>query len=197
MQMLERSWFLPIVLTILGILSLGLALYFLYYRDPSALLSLNRNETTRDAGIRLSGPTKKIAVFFVTNDGGSLTTLEKEIPGDLTLMEQVKEAVQTLISKPPEGLITPIPEGTRLQSLFIDSLGNAYLDFSREIQQGHMGGLTAELLTVGSIVNTLLFNFKEIKGVQLLVEGSEIETLAGHIDCTKPFLQILMLENKQ
>ncbi len=194
--MVERRWFLPIVLVIIGIFSLGLALYFLYSPGHFGSLSLTGNETTQNIDIRLSGPTKKIAVFLVTGDGGSLTTLEKEIPSDLTLIEQVKAVIQNLISKPPEGLMTPIPDGTRLQSLFIDSSGNAYLDFSREIQQSHIGGLTAELLTVGSIVNTLLFNFKEIKGVQLLVEGSEIETLAGHIDCTKPFSQMLMLENK-
>jgi spore germination protein GerM len=139
---------------------------------------------------------KRIAVFFVTSDGNALTTTEREIPGEVTLIEQLKMTIQILTSKPPEGLITPLPEGTRLLSLFTDSLGNAYLDFSREIQQNHIRGLTAELLTVSSIVNTLLFNFKDLKGVQLLVEGSEIETLAGHIDCTKPFSQLLVIENR-
>jgi hypothetical protein len=45
------------------------------------------------------------------------------------------------------------------------------------------------------LVNTLLFNFKEINQVQILVEGTEIETLAGHVDCRKPFSKMLLINS--
>jgi len=193
----KRSWFLRSVFALALILSLGFALYAFYYRDHPVRLILPGDGTDDKSVNSPQGPVKKIEVFFANNDGSSLTTLEKEIPGNTTLIEQIRTTIQTLTDTPPsQNLMTAIPQGTKLQSLFVDSSGIAYLDFSREIQQNHIGGLTAELLTIGSIVNTLLFNFKEIKGVQLLVEGSEIETLAGHIDCTKPFPRLLVVENK-
>jgi spore germination protein GerM len=60
------------------------------------------------------------------------------------------------------------------------------LDFSRELQTNHSGGSAGELLTVYSIVNTLAENIHGISRVQILVEGNEVETLAGHLDLREP-----------
>jgi hypothetical protein len=42
--------------------------------------------------------------------------------------------------------------------------------------------------TVFAVVNTLTYNFKSIKRVFILIDGSEKETLAGHIDLSRPLL---------
>ena len=42
------------------------------------------------------------------------------------------------------------------------------------------------MMTVYSVVNSLTLNFPEIKGVQFLVEGKEIETIAGHLSLRQP-----------
>lgn len=194
--MTQQRRFLSSSITLLVVIVVSFVFYFFYYSEHSIPLNLVEDKMMDHSTISLQGPTKKVALFFVNSDGTSLVTVEKEIPADITLIEQIKTTIQALLDEPPPGFITSLPERTKLQSLFIDTKGNSYLDFSREIQQNHIGGLTAELLTIGSIVNTLLFNFKELKGVQILVEGSEIETLAGHIDCTKPFSRLLMVENK-
>jgi hypothetical protein len=44
------------------------------------------------------------------------------------------------------------------------------------------------MLTVYSIVNTAVANLDGIERVQILVEGKEVETLAGHLDLSKPLL---------
>jgi hypothetical protein len=41
-------------------------------------------------------------------------------------------------------------------------------------------------MTVYSVVNSLTTNFPQIKRVQILVEGKEIESIAGHLSLTKP-----------
>ncbi|MBQ5389910.1 MAG: GerMN domain-containing protein, partial [Anaerovibrio sp.] len=50
---------------------------------------------------------------------------------------------------------------------------------------GFVGGSTGEEMLVGSLVNTLT-EFPEIKKVQILVEGKEIDSLSGHLDLSRP-----------
>ena len=82
----------------------------------------------------------------------------------------------------------------KLRQLYIDGQGTAYVDFSRDLQTKHPGGSGGELLTIYSIVDTLTTNFDQIHQVKILVEGSEVLTLAGHIDTRHPFRPRYSLE---
>jgi spore germination protein GerM len=73
-----------------------------------------------------------------------------------------------------------------IREVFIDDQGTAYIDFSQELSQGHPGGPWAEMLTLRSIMQTVMTNVPEIKRVQMLIEGREVETLAGHVDIRRP-----------
>ena len=43
-----------------------------------------------------------------------------------------------------------------------------------------------ELLTVYSVVNTLLVNLPTMTEVQILIDGQEADSLAGHVDLRRP-----------
>ena len=62
----------------------------------------------------------------------------------------------------------------------------AKVSFSKAFTADHPGGSSAEIMTVYSIVNSLTTNFPQIKRVQILVEGKEIESIAGHLSLMKP-----------
>lgn len=104
------------------------------------------------------------------------------------LTAQIRILLEELIKGPVSDLrLTPtLPREAKLRGIFIDKNGICYLDFGREIQEGLPGGVWTEMLCLYSIVNTLTTNLPEIKGVQFLVMGSEIETLTGHIYCRYP-----------
>jgi hypothetical protein len=74
----------------------------------------------------------------------------------------------------------------KIREVFIDDQGTAYVDFSEALSQTHPGGPWAEMLTLRSIMQTLVANVPEIKRMQILIEGREVETLAGHIDIRRP-----------
>ena len=57
------------------------------------------------------------------------------------------------------------------------------------INTEHSGGSLEELFTIYTIVNTLTVNLPSISGVQILIEGQEVDTLAGHIDLRRPLAQ--------
>ena len=77
--------------------------------------------------------------------------------------------------------------GYELREVFLTSQGIAYVDLSREVVANHPGGSSAEELTVFSLTQTLIANFPAIRYVKILVEGREVQTLAGHLDLTVPY----------
>lgn len=73
-----------------------------------------------------------------------------------------------------------------MRALYLTGRGEAYLDLSGDIRRNHPGGSLAEALTVYAIVNVLTVNMPDITAVQLLLDGQEADTLAGHIDLRHP-----------
>ncbi|MBP1768010.1 MAG: spore germination protein [Candidatus Aminicenantes bacterium] len=138
-------------------------------------------------------PTKTIALFFLSEEDSLLHPETREILAGPSIGEEAKQAVQELIRGSGKGYISPLPPETKLRQLFVTKEGVAYVDLSREVMEKHPSGSSAELATVYSIVNTLAYNFKPIKKVFLLVEGSEKETLGGHLNLSEPFVPLLSL----
>ena len=81
-----------------------------------------------------------------------------------------------------------IPRQTRVISVVFDDAGGVYVDFSRELIDNHPGGSAGETFTIRSVVATLAENFPEVRSVKFLVDGREIETIAGHYDASDAFL---------
>ncbi len=140
-----------------------------------------------------SRPTKTINLFFPSEDDSLLHPESREILAGPSIGEEAKQTVQELIRGSGKGYLSPLPPETKLRQLFVTKDGVAYVDLSREVMEKHPSGSSAELATVYSIVNTLAYNFKPIKKVFLLVEGSEKETLGGHLNLSEPFVPLLSL----
>jgi spore germination protein GerM len=129
---------------------------------------------------------KTITLFFISDDD-LLHKETREITAGPTEAEEAERALAELIRGSEEGLASPLPPGTRVRQVFIAKDGLATVDFSRDIAEGFAYGSTSELAAVYSVVNTLVYNFKPIKKVVLLVEGAERETLGGHVDLSRAF----------
>lgn len=129
----------------------------------------------------------RATLYFLANSGKALVAEEREIAFADTLQEQVKQVLRELLAGSRRGLASPFPQGVVLRDLFISPQGLAFVDLSQELVANHPGGSEAELLTVYSLANTLTANFPAVTRVQLLVEGREVESLAGHLDLTIPY----------
>ena len=82
--------------------------------------------------------------------------------------------------------MSAVPPGTMLRALFVTERGEAFVDLSKEVVSEHTGGSTDEALTVYTLVDALTANLPAIQSVQILVDGKQMETLAGHIDLRRP-----------
>jgi spore germination protein GerM len=133
----------------------------------------------------------KARLFYVSEDGSSLTSVEREVPFGDTPSAQAKAIVEAQIAPVTEPFVSPIPAGTTLRALFVTPDGEAYLDLSSELMTAHRGGSLTELLTIYSLVNAVTVNLPAIAAVQVLVDGKEVDTLAGHVDLRQPLVKNL------
>jgi len=129
---------------------------------------------------------KVITLYFSEPEGEYLVGEKREISRRDTVEEEAKELVIELIKGPKSTLIPTVPFKTRLLTIRIDEGGVAKVNFDQTLSKEHPGGSSAEMMTVYSIVNSLTVNFPTIQRVQFLVEGEQIETIAGHLSLKQP-----------
>jgi spore germination protein GerM len=133
----------------------------------------------------------KARLFYVDADGLRLTPVERDVIYAERPADQAREIIMAQLEPVAEPLVSAIPAATRLRALFVTSKGEAFVDLSGEVQSAHPGGSLNELLTVYTIVDTLTENLPAITSVQVLIDGKEVETLAGHVDLRRPLAKNL------
>ena len=130
-------------------------------------------------------------LFYVASSGNELVPVSHEVPYGSTPSEQARRIIEAQLLAPPEGLLSAIPSGTILRTIYLTPNGQAYLDFSPEITTHHTGGSLDEILAVYAIVDALTVNLADVTSVQILVDGKEVDTLAGHVDLRTPLTRSL------
>ena len=105
--------------------------------------------------------------------------------------EQARALVEAQLQAAPAPLAQAIAEGTRVRQIFVAEDGTAFVDLSKEAVTNHRGGSLDELFAVYAIVNAVTVNLPAIKSVQILIDGQEVDTLAGHVDLRHPLARNL------
>ncbi len=140
-----------------------------------------------------AAPGRKIKahLFYVADDGLHLSGVEQDVAYADAPAAQAQEILNAQIAPVAEPLMSAIPPGTKLRALYITDRGEAFVDFTGDIVAHHTGGSLDELLTVYTIVDALAANLPAITGVQILVDGKSVDTLAGHVDLRRPLAKDL------
>ena len=133
-------------------------------------------------------PERKITAtfFYVAEDGLALAPVQREVAFGEPVSEQARHIVEMQITPPPAPHVSAIPQGTKLRAVYVSEQGDAFVDVTGELSRNHTGGALDELFSVYTIVNALTVNLPAIKRVQILVDGKEVDTLAGHVDLRQP-----------
>ncbi len=129
-----------------------------------------------------------VKVYFPDDAGINLVAVNRKITY-IDDADKYLAAVKLLMTKPVETDLTGIfPKGAKINSIKVSN-GTAYVDFDGGITKNFVGGSTGEEMLINSVVNTLT-EFKEVKQVRFLIDGQEIETLAGHMDLSTPLTRV-------
>jgi spore germination protein GerM len=136
----------------------------------------------------LSGD-RAVVLVFPEWDASGYVTEERQIPSRDRPGEDLMEMMTALCQGPRiSGAISALPTGTRALGAFVNPEDQSVvLDFSRELVTGHPGGTAAEVATLTSILRTVALNFPGTRRCVILVEGAQVETLAGNLDMEHSF----------
>ena len=136
-------------------------------------------------------------LFYASADGQALVPIRREVALAEGLVPQGREILTAQLQGAPSPFVSVIPEETLLRAFYVTDRGDAFVDLSLEVSSGHPGGSFTELLTVYAIVNSVTANLPDVQRVQILIDGREADTLAGHVDLRRPLQQDLSLVREQ
>jgi hypothetical protein len=129
----------------------------------------------------------KVTLFFASADGLGLQGVEYEVPLAANAVEQAREIVEAQLRTRPEPPLLPtIPEGVAIRGVYLSERQHAFVDLDGTVSTAHPGGSMHELFTIYAIVNAVTVNLPTVPAVQILIDGREVDTLAGHVDLRRP-----------
>ena len=181
-----------LVLSIAGAVALSLGVWLVVTRLPRLLTTPEGGAPAAPAPAAPVEARKIHAtLFYVADTGNELIPVSAEVPYGDTPSDQARRIVEAQVQAPVEGALSAIPAGTKVRAVYLTPRGEAYLDLSADVARGTTRGSLGEALAVFTLVNALTVNLPDITAVQILIDGKEVDTLAGHIDLRHPLRRAL------
>jgi hypothetical protein len=125
-------------------------------------------------------------LFYAAENGLALVPVRREVALAEGTVPQGREILAAQLQGAPPPFISVVPPGTTLRAFYATERGDAFVDLSADVSTKHSGGLLTELMTVYAIVNAVTTNLPAVQRVQILIDGREVDTLAGHVDLRRP-----------
>jgi spore germination protein GerM len=137
---------------------------------------------------KVSEEMRAVTIFFGNEGADGFVSEMREVPAAGSLEDQVKLVIGELVKGPRDSKkIGAIPPGTELIQVFwVEDTQTLLLDFNGAFTANHPGGSTGEYYTISNIVKTVSANFPQTARIQFLIEGSTVESIAGHYAIDKP-----------
>lgn len=139
-----------------------------------------KKETEESIPLRSMESKKEIVLLYPGND--QLFHPYKSFIEEKDNKTSELEAIlaEYLVQKPSSDLVNPFPQNAKLRTVYFVGDDRVVIDFSSMALDS--GGAEEETFRIYGIINTINYNFPEIKAAKIIVEGQERETFMGHID---------------
>jgi hypothetical protein len=176
-----------------GVVLLATGVWVVFAALPGYLTTPDDAVAVPAAGAAPVEDTRTIqaTLYYVSDDGLELVPVSREVRYGATPAEQARHIAEAQVAAPSDGQASAIPAGTTVRAVYLGARGDAYVDLSPEASTAHQGGSLNEALAVYALVNALTANLPDVTAVQILVDGREVDTLAGHLDLRQPFRRAL------
>ena len=140
--------------------------------------------------------TTSVTLFFADSSGNGLRREVREIDACDGPAQCSEEVIDELLNGPIGDLAPTLPASFSVRSVQMEG-ATAVIDLEKESATGLPEGSSAEMTAVYSIVDSLAFNFPQIRNVKFLVEGEAVPTLKGHLDLRAPLVPDYGLEKEK
>lgn len=129
----------------------------------------------------------RATLFFPSQEDGLLRAEARDVGKPADAVAFARELMAELAAGPKDpSLVAALPPKFGLRNAFVPGDGLVVVDFDVDPAWARAAGSGEELAAVGAVVDTLLQNLAQTDRVKILVNGSDVETLAGHVDLSQP-----------
>jgi sporulation and spore germination protein len=137
-----------------------------------------------------------VTLFFADPSGKGLRREVREIDACDGPAQCGEVVIDELLNGPIGELAPTLPASFSVRTVQVEG-ATAVIDLEKGSAEGLPEGSSAEMTAVYSIVDSLAFNFPQIRNVKFLVEGAALPTLKGHLDLREPLVPDFGLENRE
>lgn len=136
---------------------------------------------------------QQVVLFFADAAGERLVREGREIGPCDEVAACLEEILEELINGPVSDLVPVLPVTGMFNSVQLSG-DVAIVDFARELLDALPSGSSSEMMAAYAIVNSLTFNYPQVRRVQFTLDGKPLETLKGHLDMRAPLVPDFSLE---
>lgn len=147
-----------------------------------------RREITRPLPPPATEKKEKTVIYWAAPGGsGAVEPVEVELALPPDPAQRARQVLLVLVASPPKIELRTLPADTVLLEFYLLGDGTAVADFSDTLARATPSGILSEQMAVESILRTLEANVPQIRRVKILINGQEVDTLAGHADLSEFF----------
>jgi hypothetical protein len=188
-----RWWFLGALLLAVVIAAIYLPILRRNIKQAAKLQQRSeeqaRRELTQPTVINPSDPKVRAKLFWASGaDDGTLSAVTIDLPLSSEPVLRAKQVLNTLLAGPVDTELRTLPPDAALLAFYLLPDGTAIADFSEALATSIPSGIESEQMAVDSITKTLEANVPQVRRLEMLIHGQEMETLAGHLDLTQAFV---------
>jgi spore germination protein GerM len=122
---------------------------------------------------------------------------EKRIQRRIDQMAIAQAVVEEFLKGPAGLQSSDIPKDAKLLGIYRDADRILYVDLSEEFKRNFQGDALSEFLLLKGLYDSLVSNLNDIEDVKILIEGSETETLGGHLYLSYPLKDMVSYETRE
>lgn len=181
-----------IMLALFAVILLAGAIYLEVLRqrvrqtaDPQRAEQQARREVTQPPIESPSDARVRAPMFWASPaQPGTLAPVQIELALSADPALRARQVLNALIVEAPSAAHRTLPLELTVLEFYILPGGTAIADFSHALATATPSGILSEQMAVDSIARTLEANVAPIRRLKILIQGQEIETVAGHVDLT-------------
>lgn len=136
-------------------------------------------QTDVDIGESEDGKRQTEVTLYFADDRALFLEEETRVVSDKYASPEEAVVSELIAGTQTEGLVSAIPEGTRLNSVSVED-GLCTVDLSAEFTANSEGGSASAVLSVYSVVNSLTA-LENVDRVMFLIDGKTVEVFANLI----------------
>ena len=189
---MSRAAKISLVLLVIGVAAGAFYLQGLHERvlrlgQPQPSEAQVRREITQAPVTTEPERKEKVRIFWAAENGSTLEPVEMELALPAEPEPRAKLVILALIASAPRPEVRTLPADAALLDFYLLDDGTAIADFSDALARATPSGILSEQMAVDSILRTLEANVPGIRRVKILINGQEVDTLAGHADLSGIF----------